>query len=64
MSPEECLGRRSRLALTRESLARLAGVAERTIRMLEEGRVSPRPTTLVALRRGFRLAEQSSSGET
>lgn len=57
LTPQVCRERRTRLGLTTWRLANLAGLAERTVLQFEAGAVSPRPGTLIALRRAFRAAE-------
>jgi predicted transcriptional regulator len=57
MTAEECRIRRASLGLTPAALARRAGVVERTVLRFEAGLVQPRPVTLVALRKAFRLVE-------
>lgn len=56
VDPVAVLEHRRRLGLTQEELAERAGLAVRTIRDLESGRVSrPRPATLRLLARAFQL---------
>ncbi len=61
MTPEECRARRLALGATLRDLARRAGLVERTIERFEAGMVQPRPITLIALRRGFRVLEAESA---
>jgi transcriptional regulator with XRE-family HTH domain len=56
MTAEECRARRAAAGLTPYQLARLAGLAERTVVLFEAGR-SARAGTLIALRRAFRSLE-------
>jgi len=58
MSPAECRARRVSLGVTEAELARRAGVVEQTVRGFEAGLSKPRPVTLIALRKGFRLLAQ------
>ncbi len=60
MTPDDCRARRVALGLSLGRLAILAGLAERTVWQFEMARVAPRPGTLIALRRGFRAAEQAT----
>lgn len=55
MTPVECRERRAVLGITPGDLASRAGLAERTVVRFEAGLAQPRPVTLVALRRAFRL---------
>lgn len=56
MTADECRMRRSAAGLTTYQLARLSGLAERTIILFEAGRAA-RAGTLIALRRAFRAVE-------
>jgi len=58
MTPEQCRAERERLSVTVGALASAAGLAERTVKLFEESRVSPRPGTLIALRRGLRRLQE------
>lgn len=58
MTPEDCRTKRTELGLSLGRLANLAGLAERTVWQFESARVAPRQGTLIALRKGFRAAEQ------
>jgi transcriptional regulator with XRE-family HTH domain len=53
MIPEQCRGARAMLNMSREELAQLANVAERTIADFEAGRRQPIPSTLSALQRAL-----------
>jgi len=61
MTPADCRSRRVALGLSLGRLANLAGLAERTVWQFEMDRVAPRPGTLIALRKGFRAAEQQTA---
>lgn len=63
MTPQDCRARRSELGLTLGRLASLSGLAERTVWQFEAARVAPRQGTLIALRKGFRAAEQVSRAD-
>ncbi|WP_421933616.1 helix-turn-helix domain-containing protein [Phenylobacterium sp.] len=45
-----------RLGWSQQKLASVAGLAERTVRLFEDGTRSPRFGTLIALRKAFRAA--------
>jgi predicted transcriptional regulator len=53
VTPDQCLARRQRLNLSTETLARRAGLAERTVIRFEAAAVSPRFLTVLALRRAL-----------
>jgi len=56
ISPEQCRKTREALGWTPAYLAMAASLAEKTILAFEGGVRSPRPGTLVAIRRAFRQA--------
>src|SRR5690606_34602373 len=58
MTPEECSAARERLGWTTHRMASIAGLAERTIIRFEAGEATPRPGTLIALRRALRSAQE------
>jgi DNA-binding XRE family transcriptional regulator len=58
VEPEDWRARRVALGLSIYAFAQLAGLAERTVILIEAGLRKPRPTTQIALRRGLRRAEE------
>ena len=63
MTGDECRRERERLGLSIDRLATRAGLAALTVTRFELGVTEPRPVTLVALRKAFRLlAEDARAG--
>ena len=60
MSPDDCYARRTQFGLSAYELALRAGLTERTVKRFEAADVTPRPGTLVALRRAFRELERDA----
>lgn len=56
MRAEQCRGARAMLEMSREDLARLSKVNERTISDFEGGRRKPIPATLAAIRAALEAA--------
>jgi transcriptional regulator with XRE-family HTH domain len=56
MQAEQCRGARAMLELSREALARMSSVNERTISDFESGRRKPIPATLAAIRAALESA--------
>lgn len=58
MTPDDCREQRTSLGVSPGELARRSGLVERTVLRFEAGLARPRPVTLVALRKGFRILSQ------
>lgn len=56
LSGQECVSLRNALGMSVERLAYLAGVTERTVVRFENGAVTARPGTIIALRKALKLA--------
>jgi ribosome-binding protein aMBF1 (putative translation factor) len=62
MDPKLCRKAREALGWSPWTLARAAGLAERTILDFESGATTPRPGTLIALRRALGSAASHREG--